>query len=257
MKRWLIAWFFLLALAASGCSPAAPCGDDPACLRVLFIGNSYTYVNDLPATFAKLAQSGGQRVETGMAAPGGWSLSDHVKSTETLDQIKSSKWNFVVLQEQSQIPASEQMRARDVYPAARSLSAKIKAAGATPVFFVTWAHKDGWPDIGLVTYESMQLQINQGYVEIADELDALVAPVGFAWLKLWKQNPQLVLWQADGSHPNEKGTYLAACVFYATLYRQSPEGLGYTSTLSNEEARLLQKIAADTVLKEPLRWNLP
>jgi hypothetical protein len=67
----------------------------------------------------------------------------------------------------------------------------------------------------------------------------------------------LDLWQEDGSHPNEKGTYLAACVFYATLYRQSPEGLGYTGSLSEDEALLLQKTAADTVLTEPLRWNLP
>jgi hypothetical protein len=253
MKPWLVICILFLALC--GCSP--PCSDDPACSRVLFVGNSYTYVNDLPNTFVKLAQAGGHRVETGMAASGGWMLSDHVKSTETLDKIKSSKWNFVVLQEQSQTPASEQVRATQMYPAARTLASKIKEVGAIPVFFVTWAHRAGWPENGLPTYESMQLQIDEGYVGIGGELDTPIAPVGFAWLKLWKQNPQLNLWQEDGSHPNEKGTYLAACVFYAVLYRQSPENLGYTGNLSTDEAQMLQKIAADTVLKEPLRWNLP
>ena len=184
-------------------------------------------------------------------------LSDHVKSAETLDKIKSSKWNFVVLQEQSQVPANEQARATQMYPAARTLVGKIKETGAVPIFFVTWAHRAGWPENGLPTYESMQLQIDGGYMEIGQELKAQIAPVGFAWYKLRKQNPQLDLWQADGSHPKEEGTYLAACVFYAVIFHKSPQGLTYPSNLSRENAGVLQKIAADTVLKEPLRWNLP
>jgi len=254
MKRRLLTCILLLALA--GCS-APPCNDDPACKRILFIGNSYTYVNDLPAMLVKLAESGGKRIETGMAAAGGWTLAEHVKSAETLDKIKSSKWNFIVLQEQSQTPAIEQVREKAMYPSARTLTAKIREAGATPVFFVTWAHRGGWPENHLDNYESMQLQIDEGYVRIARELNAPLAPVGFAWYKVWKQNPKMDLWQDDGSHPNESGTYLAACVFYAALYRQSPEELNYRGNLSSDEAKTLQKIAADTVLKEPERWNLP
>lgn len=257
MKHWLTVFILLLALTDCSSPPPSPCSDDPACKRILFIGNSYTFVNDLPATLAKLAESGGKRIETGMAATGGWTLAQHAQSTETLDKIKSSKWDFVVLQEQSQIPASEQARNTGMYPAARTLVAKIHAAGATPMFFVTWAHHKGWPDNGLNGYEAMQLQIDEGYVRIAQELNAPLAPVGFAWYKYWRQNPQMNLWQNDGTHPNESGTYLAACVFYAALYRQSPEGLSYRGNLSADEAKILQKIAADTVLKEPGRWNLP
>ena len=253
MRHWLVVCILFLALGS--CAP--PCSDDPACSRVLFIGNSYTFYNDLPKTFAKLAQAGDKRVETGMVASGGWALSDHVNSAETLDQIKSSQWNFVVLQEQSLVPASEERRATEMYPMVRTLVAKIKETGATPVLFVTWAHRGGWREVGLPGYENMQLQINEGYIGIAEEINAPLAPVGFAWLKLWKQNPQISLWQADGSHPNEKGTYLAACVFFALLYRQSPESLSYTGNLSTDEAQILQKIAADTVLKESWRWNLP
>src|SRR5664280_2803382 len=81
-----------------------------SCQRILFIGNSYTYVNDLPRVFTDLARSGGHRVQTGMSAQGGWTLADHVASTSTLDLLRSSKWDFVVLQEQSEIPAMEQSR---------------------------------------------------------------------------------------------------------------------------------------------------
>jgi hypothetical protein len=237
----------LAYLATAGCN--AP-GSGP-CTRVLFIGNSYTYVNDLPDMFARLARAGGQRVEVGMVAPGGWTLADHAGSSDTLDRIKSSKWDFVVLQEQSQIPSIEQFRTQEMYPAARSLVSQIEAAGAKPIFFLTWAHRDGWPENGLPDYESMQFQIDQGYLDIGKELGVPVAPAGYAWLVARRQDPQLVLWQDDGSHPAKPGTYLAACVFYATIFQKNPEGLNYLAGLPRETGRELQKIAADTALENP------
>jgi hypothetical protein len=81
--------------------------------------------------------------------------------------------------------------------------------------------------------------------------------VGYAWQAALKQNPSLNLWQDDGSHPSEAGTYLAACVFYAVVFRASPEGLSYRNNLSKEGAQALQKIAADTVLNDTAKWRLP
>jgi hypothetical protein len=255
MKRWLI--LCILLFVTCGCSLTTKCSDDPQCSSILFIGNSYTFVNDLPTTFASLAKSGNHRVETGMAAQPGWMLSDHLSSSETFNQINSQKWNFVVLQEQSQVPASLQVRTTQMYPAARALVSKIREIGAVPILFITWAHRDGWPENNMPTYESMQYQINGGYLTLGQELKAQMAPVGYAWLKMRQQTPKLNLWQQDGSHPNEKGTYLAACVFYAVIYRQSPEGLTYVGNLSREDARLLQKTAADTVLNNTTKWNIP
>jgi hypothetical protein len=255
MKRLLILCVLLLTLTS--CSLTTNCSDDPACTRVLFIGNSYTYVNDLPGIFTSLAKSGGHRVETAMSARGGWMLSDHVSSTETLNQIKSSAWDYVVLQEQSQVPASESVRIAQMYPAARTLVGKIREVGAAPILFITWTHRDGWPENGMPSYDSMQTAINGGYVTIGEELNVRMAPVGYAWLETRRQSPQLDLWREDGSHPNEQGTYLAACVFYAVVYRESPEGLSYTGGLSREDAAVLQKMAADTVLDHTAYWNIP
>ena len=251
MKRFLPLLILLFVL--SSCSFAANCSDaqDTSCTRVLFIGNSYTFVNDLPNTFAKLAKSGGHKVEVGMAAQGGWILADHIKSAGTLDKLQSSKWNFVILQEQSQVPAIEQSRTQEMYPAARELVHKIKDIGAIPIFFITWAHRAGWPEDGMNNYESMQIQINNGYLGIAQELNASVAPVGSAWLAAVKQHPELALWQEDGSHPSDQGTYLAACVFYAVIFQESPEGLTYRAGLSRETVQTLQPIASKTVLNIP------
>jgi hypothetical protein len=258
MKRIFIVFLcFAILISASGCSSLKPCSDDPNCTKVLFIGNSFTFVNDLPGTFAALAKSGKHRVETDMAAPGGWALSDHVKAAETLDKIKSSKWNFIVLQEQSQRPADAQVRETKMYPPARTLVSLIRKNGAEPIFFLTWGHKNGWPENAIMTYRDMQQGLNNGYLSIASELDARVSPVGVAWALTRRDNPQMNLWQADGSHPAVQGTYLAACVFYAVIFQESPEGLSFRDGLSLEDAQWLQKMAADTVLTDKAKWNLP
>ncbi len=246
----LLGWVYLTSAGCNALSGTEPCS------RILFIGNSYTYVNDLPGMFAQLARSGGYKVEVQMAAPGGWALAQHANAAETLDKLKSEKWDFVVLQEQSQIPAIGPSRTQSMYPAARELVQQIEALGARPIFFMTWAHRDGWPENGLPNYETMQTQIEQGYLSIARELNTPVAPVGEAWFTARRQNPELSLWQSDGSHPSEPGTYLAACVFYAVIFRHSPLGFTYTAHLSKDVAQVLQAIAAEVVLKNPTQWNL-
>lgn len=77
-----------------------------------------------------------------------------------------------------------------------------------------------------------------------------MAPVGTAWQNAVTQNPELNLWQMDGVHPTEGGSYLSACVFYALIFQQSPEGLTYRAGLSEEMAYFLQSIAAETVLDQ-------
>lgn len=241
----------LIFLVFCACSPTGKCNtaeNKQSILHILFIGNSYTYVNDLPGTLTQLACSGGHKIETDMAAQGGWTLADHAASTQTLDKLVQKKWDLVILQEQSEIPAMENYRAQSMYPAVRSLVSKIRGIGPEPLLFITWAHSDGLPSAGYQSYFDMQNQLDVGYKEIAKELGVQVVPVGEAWMQGRLQLNPIDLWQADGSHPNEKGTYLAACVFYATIFQQSPEGLSYRGSLSQETAQTLQTLAANTVL---------
>ena len=129
-------------------APIRPASNPPPGrpLRVLFIGNSYTSVNDLPHLFAGLAAAGGHRVEADGAVVGGWTLAKQAEAAETLRKLKASPWDFVILQEQSQIPSIEMSRNRVMDPAARKLVERIRGAGAVPVFFMTWAHRDGWSE---------------------------------------------------------------------------------------------------------------
>ena len=124
---------------------------------VLFIGNSYTYVNDLPTTFKDLSLSLGDTVSTDQSTPGGARFLDHAVNTTTLTKIAAEDWDFVVLQAQSQEPSwSPSQMETEVFPYAEVLVDSIKSNNicTEPVFFMTWGRKYGddmncdvWPAV--------------------------------------------------------------------------------------------------------------
>ncbi|MHB8572855.1 MAG: SGNH/GDSL hydrolase family protein [Candidatus Dormibacteria bacterium] len=234
----------LAAVAAAALYPAwqhRGCALTSVCTRVLFIGDSFTSVNDLPFTFEQLAESGGEATGTGIDAPGGATLADHAANPSTATEVSSQPWDYVLLQEQSQVPASPALRERQMYPAARTLVDLIRGRRATPILFATWAHRGGWPEAGLPGYLSMQSALDQGYAEIAQRVGVSVAPVGAAWRGATGQGPDL--YQADGVHPSAAGTYLAACVIYQAIFNRTPVGLAFHGGLGNGDALRLQEAA--------------
>lgn len=251
-----------LGFSRGATQPSSSCDrprDHSAC-RVLFIGNSYTYVNDLPMMLEELAKAGHHSVEARILAEADATLAEHAASSETVAILGSARWNVVVLQEQSQIPASERLRQTQMYPAARQLVGMVGKAGAQPMFFLTWTRRNGWPANGLVGYASMQSAVDDGYLVIAHDLHAAVAPVGYAWSAMLSEerysDRHAGLWRLDGSHPSVRGTYLAACVFYAAIFREAPIGLSYRAGLSVEEAARLQATASKVVLGDYAKWGL-
>jgi hypothetical protein len=246
-----LAVFLAAPRAAASCDGAAA----GTCTRVLFIGNSYTSVNDLPGTFAALARSGGHAAGVAMIAPGGAYLADEVGSAAVTSTLLPGRWDVVVLQEQSELPASPGPRGSRMAPAVQALAQTARSAGAMPLLFMTPAHRDGWPDGGLAGYAAMQRAIDDGYLSLAGPLAVPVAPVGWAWWTVHAARPSIDLWAADGSHPSAAGTYLAACVFYAAIFRGSPVGLAAADGVPGDVALALQRVAA-TVLDDPARWGL-
>jgi hypothetical protein len=194
-------------------------------IRVLFIGNSYTYFNNLPDILAKLSQaSHGAAIETTMVAPGGWRLKDHWEKGDARRLVDTEKWDFVVLQEQSTLGMSYWVEGKDhvnsdavFRPYAEKWAAEIHAKGATPIFYLTWAGKETPEDQPALTY---------AYARAAKDTGSLLAPVGLAWATLRREKPGAGLfYEGYGSHPSPMGSYLTACVFYAAILHQSPVGL--------------------------------
>ena len=232
--------------------------------NALFIGNSYTYVNDLPGTTRLLALSLGDTLNVASSAPGGYTFEQHSTNATTLGLIASQPWDFVILQEQSQRPSFPPSQVeQEVYPFAAQLvdSILMNDSCTQPVFYMTWGRKNGdasncgsWPPV--CTYEGMQQRLRESYLEMAYANDAFAAPIGMAWKKVRETHPFIELYNADESHPSPEGTYLAAAVFYSTLYRRPSIAATYAASLNADTAAILRSIASSTVLDSLSTWNI-
>ncbi|MEO5643649.1 MAG: T9SS type A sorting domain-containing protein [Bacteroidia bacterium] len=230
---------------------------------ILFIGNSYTYTNNLPDMLYRLALAGGDTIVHNSSTPGGYTFQMHSQDNNTLAAINQRTWNYVILQGQSQEPAIDTAYVEaNVFPYATLLDSLIHENDSCTqtIFFMTWGRKNGdasycsqYPPV--CTYTGMQDQLRGRYVQMAQDNHAIVAPVGEAWRNVIATNPAFDLYSPDESHPSIYGTYLGACVLYATIYRQSPAGLNYYGGLTQSDALFLQTIAGTTVLDSIATWN--
>jgi hypothetical protein len=232
--------------------------------KVLFIGNSYTYYNQLPVLIDNLANANGNDIIHDSSTPGGYSLSQHAGNATTLNKIKAQDWDYVVIQAQSQEPSfSPGQVASNTYPSASILNDSILANNpcTEPLFFMTWGRKNGdasncaaYPPI--CTYDGMQQRLRESYLEMALVNIASSAPVGVAWKTVRDLYPLIELYNPDESHPSLAGSYLAACVFYASIFRESAVGNTFISTLDSLTAFRLQTIASATVLDSLSLWHI-
>jgi len=236
--------FACLLLAAM-----AACSSEPP-VRVLFVGNSYTHSNDMPGMVADLAEGGDRRLEIGVMAPGGWWLRDHAASEQTMDAIAGGNWDFVVLQEQSMVPALPDMARRESRPAVVSLGVAAIEGGARPVLFLTWGHRDGNADVRHASYSTMQVAIANTYADFGTAIIGEIAPVGMAWWMVRAERPDISLYQPDGSHPSREGSYLAAAVLAATLLEIDANDLDRSLGLPEDTAAELRGFAARAVSGE-------
>ncbi|NDV57187.1 SGNH/GDSL hydrolase family protein [Bacteroides sp. 519] len=215
-------------------------------IKVLFIGNSYTNYNRLPWLVQNIAHSDGIPLSVTMVEHGGWTLEKHASCEETLNAIKKGGWDFVVLQEQSQAPArEEEWVSKNVYPYAQKLDSlrKIYCPNGKTVFYMTWGHYNE-------SYPIMQQKLANTYLGMAKRFRACCAPVGLAWRQYFCENHSGELHDSDKSHPNLRGSYLAASVFYTTFFGK-PFQSSYTAGLPANEAQYLQKLAQKIVLENP------
>ena len=238
-------------------------------VTALFLGNSHTYYNDLPSLVQNLATAGGDTLIVDSSTPGGCTLAyppnAHLYNDVSLGLLETGGWDYVVLQEQSQIPVIPYIRDLYMYPGAIALDS-IAHANTTcclTTLFMTWGWENGgqhsfggYTSPDFADYDEMQDSVRTAYTRIADSLSSPVAPVGVAWQNAIHDGFPLSLFNPDGYHPSLAGSYLAACVFYATFFQKSPLGLAFTAGLSEESATWLQAVADTTVLLHLPEWNI-
>ena len=224
--------------------------------NILFIGNSYTYYNDMAtAYFQKMAEACGYKVQVTTVTKGGHMLSKHADPADPYgEQVAAylstpGTYDYVILQEQSVLPVTDPVA---FYGSVRNLAERIRAVGAKPVLYATWGRKKGCEklaEIGM-TNESMTWSIMAAYASIGKKLDIPVVPVGLAFLDV-NTNADIELYDPDMSHPSAYGSYLAAMSLFSGIFGVVPDETSYKGNFTTEEARVLCEAAKKAVFLTP------
>ena len=232
-------------------------------IKVLFIGNSFTYVNDLPHTVAQIASGLGDTVIYDSNTPGGYTFQAHTTNATTLAKIAQGGWDYVVLQAQSEEPSFPPSQVQTAtYPYAHILDSLVHAADSCTetVFYLTWGHQNGDPPNcagypQICTYSGMQDRLTQSYLEMGQLNHATVSPAGEAWRKMISEHHAFDLYNSDSIHPSIYGTYLTASVFYEILFRKSVLNDTFvTSGIADSNALQLRQAAHTTVSDSLSKW---
>jgi PKD repeat protein len=235
-------------------------------LSVLFIGNSYTSYNNLPQLVQSLSTSAGKTLNIDSSMPGGYLMSSHLNDATTFAKISQGNWDYVILQEQSQIPTIDFYRDNDMYPAMTDLKALIEQYNpcAKIITYMTWGRRYGGQQCDpsgtycspvFANFNQMQNSLTSAYLEISEQLNVQCAPVGVVWQNILN-NSTNVLHSGDNSHPNIDGSYVAACTIFSSIWKQGASGLSYTAGLSSTLAQYYQLISDNTLFNSTNDWNL-
>jgi len=202
-------------------------------IKVLFIGNSYTYFENMPDLFSNIADSAGYKVKIQMYAPGGVSVGDisqgtqaHMNNPAVYENIRSDKWDYVVLQDNQgrfvldygHFPSSSlviqgHLQIRD--------SVLKNNPCAKLVWFAGWGTKNGMPPYGNSGIEMID-RIAANYLFLNDTAHQIIAPIGGAWKRIILTNPAYDLFSPDEMHPSLFGAFLTASVIYTAIFRDNP-----------------------------------
>jgi hypothetical protein len=244
-----------VALAGFACA-ASPSGPEPErepenAFRVLFIGNSLTYVNDLPGVLKALADSAGvtRPLFVGAVAFPDYSLENHWNEGSARAALTAKPWDVVIMQ---QGPSSLPANALHLATWARRWADEIRGIGARPALYMVWPQLVRFQDFAAAS---------ESYSNAAREADGMLMPVGEAWREAFRRDASSPLYHPDGLHPSPFGTYLAAVVMLGVLFDIDEVGLtpdlrtasGATLRVPAATALALQQAAAQANAKFAIR----
>lgn len=187
-------------------------------IRVLFIGNSHTFYNDMPyvlSVFSEKTQNC-PKIEATMIAHGGKSLGEHKTEPEVRFNILYGNYHYIVLQQVTHpFTGGEKCLIDD----GKEINEFITCTNATPIAYMTWAEKDE---------PNNQKALIDGYTKLSREIHGKLCPVGEIWQLFIKKYHEIELYDSDREHANKNGSYLIACTFYYEILKLSPIGLPST-----------------------------
>lgn len=227
--------------------------------RVLFLGNSYTGVNNLPQIIHNVALSAGDTLVFDSYTPGGYQLIDHSTDVTSQNKIMTGGWDYVVIQGQSQEPIVSYNQYRIGGSALYNFIKQYNACAVT-MPYITWGRKNGdasncaaFPV--MCTYQGMDTTIRNRYLNLTDFINGEVSPVSVVWNYLRQNFPNIELYQPDESHPSMEGSYAAACCFYAALFKKDPSLITFNFGLNATDASIIKNAVKTQVFDSLHLWD--
>lgn len=224
--------------------------------RILFIGNSYTYYNDMPTGyFQRIAQISGYQVCVTAITKGRHSLGQFLDPTDPYGEKVAAAlsvpnaYDYVVIQEQSVLPATDR---EAFYASVREMAARVRAAGAKPVLYATWGRKTGSDTLEQIkmTNTSMTWSVAAAYGKAGETLEIPVAHAGLAFYDVY-QNSAIELYNPDLTHPSQTGSLLAAMTLFMRIFGGEPDKTALKECFASEETEILYEAARKAVFMTP------
>lgn len=233
---------YLLAFLVLGCDSVE--SEPENALRVLFVGNSLTYVNDLPAFVEAMARTDSDRplVYKTVAFPN-YSLEDHWREGTARAELADGRWDYVVMQ---QGPSSLPENQENLKTWAGRFAEEARKFGAEPALFTVWPAS---------IHSSSFSAVLTSYAGAAAAVEGLLLPAGKAWVLAWEEEPGLELYGPDGFHPSPIGTYLAALVVYGGLFDTSVRNVPAALKIDDDTTVQMPQATA-SILKNAAREAL-
>lgn len=235
--------------------------------KILFIGNSYTFIEDIPNIFYEAANSTGDNLLVETQTAGSATFEFHATSEVVANKINSDNWDFVVLQGSSvEVGLTGDYFDDNVAPYAQDLCETVKnnSSCSQPVFYNTWGREWGMSSTGptcanypwMCTYNGMDDEVTKNYRVLADINDAVISPVGPVWRYLRETFAPVDLYIDDESHQTLEGAYASACTFYATLLRKDPTLITYNPGISLASAAAIRNAVKIVVYDQLSFWKI-
>ena len=229
---------------------------------ILFIGNSHTYVNNLPQIVKRIADSKEDAIEVSQSAMGGYKFYQHVPNQQTLQIINERKWDYVVLQEGIYSTLPNDLAKDQSYPFALMLKDKIRAIcpDTKLVLYMVQSYQYGTSyrcpeDPVVCTYEGMYSRLMENNYNIGNLIDADMAPCTVIWDEIRNTDSSLQLWADDYYHPSPLGSYISACAIYATIFKKDLKNVYIPPDIHSETARLIHDKVNEIILDDSSGWN--
>lgn len=203
-------------------------------MKILFIGNSKTYRQNMPLIFQRLVESSGKEIYVDKATKPGASLIELYDEAETLEKINSAKWNYVIIQERT-IKALQEDISEFKDGAVKLVNAILKNNSTTKIIYNACGV---YSDFVIEEYEAT----NKHYEQIAKLTNGKVCYQGNAFINFHNRFPEIELYE-DKQHPSLVGAYLSACCLYNTIFNEKSSEVEYFDVLNPEIAINVQNIA--------------